>query len=216
MRKIIAALSYFRPPPAAVAMALVCLGLLYFIFVGLTGPDDDTATSKPPQGVAQEVQPADGTPLEVQEAEKALEEQKVDLRTTVKACEEALNSYSWSDTPEVRIERIRWCSMPEFLDAIKPTFALTDTQADRMFVEQKRRVEATVDPTRIIGEFDEQERDDGQSAIMTACQSVEVVARVIDPDGSRSDPSPLRVQRNWVLTPEGWKIHSDIRYYESC
>lgn len=212
MRKIISSLSYFRPPPAAVAMALVCLGLMYLIFVGLTRSDEDTATSNQSPGVAQEVEPALSAPPEVQEIEKVLEQQKVDLRTTVKDCEEALNSYSWSDTPEVRVERIRWCSTPEFLEAIRPTFAFTDTQADRIFVEQKRRVEATVDPTRIVGEFDEQETGD----VMTACQSVEVVARVIDSDGSRSDPSPLRVQRNWVLTPEGWKIHSDIRYYESC
>lgn len=212
MRKIISSFAYIRPQPAAIAMLVLCLGLLYFIFVGLTDSNDERATSEQPRGVAQEVQPAASSPPEVQEIEKTLERHKVDLRTTVKECEEALNSYSWSDTPEVRIERIRWCSTPEFLETIKPTFALTDTQADRIFVEQKRRVEATVDLTRIVGEFDNQEPGD----VMTACQSVEVVARVIDPDGSRSDPSPLRVQRNWVQTPEGWKIHSDIRYYESC
>lgn len=216
MRKTISSLPGLGLRPGAVVMALICCGLLYAIVAGLSRPEtgQDEPSQIPP--AAQVLSPTAHFPPEVQKLEEALVQEREDLRVTVKECEEALNSYSWSDTPETRIERIRWCTTPEFLEAVMPSFAFTDTEADRNFVEQRRRVEASVELDQIIGEFDEEGFDGSPDAMLSACQSVDFTIRVIDTDETTSDPVPLRVQRNWIKTPDGWKIHSDIRYYESC
>lgn len=217
MRKIISSLPGLSLRPGAVVMAFICCGLLYAIVSGLNnGPETKQDEPLPTTPTAQALEPASSTPLEVQKLEETLEQEKKDLRATVKKCEEALNSYSWSDTPSTRVERIRWCSTQEFLEEVMPAFAFTDTEADRNFVEQRRRVEAFVDLDQIIGEFDEEGLEDGSNVTLTACQSVNISTRVIDFNATSTDPVPLLVQRNWVKTPEGWKIHSDIRYYESC
>ncbi len=181
-------------------LMLLVIALITFSLTNNAAPREPAASSPTPsytEGVG---------PLPSEEQQWA--DERAALYKVVVQFEAAFGTYSYQDTAQSRLARIRPYVTDEFIAEIRSSLSFDGSEYAQAFIENRLSTKAVMDPaTGIFGtEF-------GQD---TACILTVVQVRTVNSSGQESFVVNSEAKRVWIKTPDGWRVLHNVGYTESC